>query len=123
LRTENMRNGRVRTRVNVGALIGSPPSPDPPRPRARGAIPAFAPALRRITPPEAPGPSAAGRIARPSAGSGSHLGANAGPGCRGAFPPPGALGPIGRAGGPRQTSIRPLYGSINGLGGNLPLRP
>jgi len=46
-----------------------------------------------------PGPDTAGRIARPSAGSGSYLEPDAGPGCR-AFPPPGGLGPIGAQGNP-----------------------
>ena len=85
-----------------------------PRARAReGQSPPLATALRRNVPPQAldrvppAGSRGPARVRVPS-------GADAGPG-GGGFLPPGALGPIGRAGGPRQTLIRPLYSSINGL--------
>jgi hypothetical protein len=86
----------------------SPPSPQP---------------SAGIAPPEPHAQAPAGRIASPSAGCGSHLAPIRDRGA-GAFPPPGALGPIGGAGGPSQTLIEPLYNKANGLGefAGAPLR-
>jgi hypothetical protein len=61
-------------------------------------------ALRRIAPPEPLAPGAATRIARPSAGYGSHPIPK--PDRVPGVPPTGGLGPIGREGGPTQTFNR-----------------
>jgi hypothetical protein len=75
------------------------PHPDPPRTRARGAIPTLTPALRQITSPEALDPDAADRIASPSAGSGPIWvrTRDRGPG---GFPPWGVMGPKSPQGDP-----------------------
>src|SRR5271163_3901882 len=69
-----------------------------------GQTPPSPTALRRIAPPEVldRAPQAGSRgPARVRVPSGAEAGRGAG-----GFPPPGGLGPIGRAGGPRQTSNR-----------------
>jgi len=80
-----------------------PSQPDTPRARARGAIPFSAAALRLIAPPE-PRTERRWPDREAQCGFGSHLAGlrDRGPG----FPPPGGLGPITGAGGPRQTFNR-----------------
>jgi hypothetical protein len=70
-----------------------------------GHDPAPSPTVRSDHPARSPGPGAENRIARSSAGSGSHLVRMRDRGL--GFPPPGGLGPIGE-GGPGQTLIRVL---------------
>src|SRR4029077_6796992 len=77
----------------------SPAPPRPARPRGKALAPRDSPPPDR--PAQTPRPVDAGRIARPSAGSGSHLPRTRDRGV--GFPPTGgSMGPIA-AGGPRQT--------------------
>src|SRR5260370_1322757 len=91
-----------------------PPSLTPHAPAREGHDPLPSPTVQPDRPARSPGPETPGRIARPSAGCGSHLARtrDRGPG---GFPPPGGLGPIGRAGGPGQRLIQVLYNKISGL--------
>jgi hypothetical protein len=104
-----------------GTNRATSPHPDLPRnPRARGNSP-LRPTPRQIAAPEGPGPDAAAGSRGPARVPGPIWVRTRDRG-RG-FPPPGALGPIGRAGGPRQTLIRPLYSSVKGLGEIHPCAP
>jgi hypothetical protein len=94
---------------------GLQPDP-PPAPAREEQSPRSRPSSPPDRPARSPRPSTAPRITSPSAGSGSHLARTRDRGRGRGLPPPGALGPIGRAGGPGQTLIMPLYNEVNGLG-------
>ena len=92
------------------------PQPDTPRPRARGAIPAPCHSPPPDRPTRSPRPSAAGRIAKPSAGFGSHLGADAGGGP--GLSPTGGLGSHRPRGGTRTEANSGIIQHDQRLGGN-----
>jgi hypothetical protein len=80
--------------------------PEPPRARARGAIPCPLPRPPPDRRARGPRPNARGPDREAQRGFGSHLARSRDRGR--AFPPPGALGPIGHAGGPAQRLIPAL---------------